>query len=106
YYIKEFEVDSNLRATLVVDASASMRYQGDAAAMSKYDYAATVAASLATLLIKQRDAAGLLLCDDQQRQYLPPAATRAQLAKIVDMLESASPDRTTEIGSVLNQAAE
>src|SRR3954470_22801192 len=55
YFIKRYEEESNLRATVLLDASASMRY--GRGAMTKFDYAATLAASLAWLCIKQRDAA-------------------------------------------------
>src|SRR5258706_8536207 len=60
YYIKRYEEETNFRATLLLDASASMRY-GRAAArgeggFTKFDYAATLAASLAVLCVKQRDA--------------------------------------------------
>src|ERR1044071_6458711 len=56
HFIKQYEEESNLRATIILDASASMKYGGRSAAMTKYDYAATLAASLAHLLIRQRDA--------------------------------------------------
>src|SRR5829696_5676301 len=54
FYIKRYEEESNLRATLLLDASASMRY--GRGAMTKFQYAATLAASLAALLVRQRDA--------------------------------------------------
>src|SRR6266404_5113303 len=68
YYIKRYEEETNFRATLLLDASASMRY-GRAAArgeggFTKFDYAATLAASLAVLCVKQRDAVGLALFDN------------------------------------------
>src|SRR3954471_16025787 len=87
YYVKRFEEESNLRGTILLDASASMRYGGKKSAMTKFEYAATLAASLCALLIKQRDAAGLALVDDSQRAWLRPAATAAQLTKIMDVLE-------------------
>src|SRR5688572_5310962 len=106
YFIKQYEEESNLRATIFVDASASMKYRGRRAAMSKFDYAATVAASLAALLVGQRDAVGLAMFDNVERAYLRPAATQAQLSKILDVLERARPDRETELGGVIVQVAE
>src|SRR5215510_9526053 len=103
FYIKQYEEESNLRATLVMDASASMRY--GSGAMTKFDYSATLAASLATLLIEQQDPVGLALIDTQQRQTLPPAATQAQLAQIMHQLEDALPDRETQLGPVLQTLA-
>jgi uncharacterized protein (DUF58 family) len=99
YYIKQYEEENNLRATLVMDASASMRY--GSGAMTKFDYAATLAASLATLLIEQQDPVGLALFDKEKRNVLAPAATQAQLAHIIHQLEDAKPDRETELGAVL-----
>lgn len=104
YYIKQYEEETNLRATIVMDCSASMKY--GSGAMTKFDYGATVAASLATLLIGQQDPVGLALFDSQQRELLPPAATQAQLARIHEQLEAAKPDRTTSLGVVLQTIAE
>jgi uncharacterized protein (DUF58 family) len=109
YYIKRYEEETNFRASLLVDASASMKYLGKAAekkgGMSKFDYAATLAASLAVMCIKQRDAVGLALFDQAERAWLRPSAQQSQLTKILDVLQSAKPDRTTELGAVLNKVA-
>ncbi len=99
FYIKQYEEESNLRATIVMDASASMRY--GKGAMTKFDYGATLAAALATLLIEQQDPVGLALFDKTERQLLPPAATQSQLAQIIGQLEAARPDRETDLGAVL-----
>ena len=99
FYIKQYEEESNLRATIVMDASASMRY--GSGPLTKFDYGATLAASLATLLVEQQDPVGLALFDKQQRQLLSPAATQSQLALIIGQLEEARPDRETDLGSVL-----
>jgi uncharacterized protein (DUF58 family) len=99
FYIKQYEEESNLRATIVMDASASMRY--GSGAMTKFDYGATLAASLATLLIDQQDPVGLALFDKDERKFLSPAATQSQLAQIIHFLEQAKPDRETELGPVL-----
>jgi uncharacterized protein (DUF58 family) len=99
YYIKQYEEESNLRAMIVMDASASMRY--GSGSMTKFDYAATVAASLATLLVEQQDPVGLALFDTQERSVLQPAATQSQLAAIIGQLENAKPDRETDLGAIL-----
>ena len=65
HFIKQYEEESNLRATLLVDASASMKY--GRGAMSKFNYAATIAASLAHLCVKQRDAVGMAIFDNAER---------------------------------------
>ena len=109
YYIKRYEEETNFRATLLLDASASMRYgrsaQRGEGGFTKFGYAATLAASLAVLCIKQRDAVGLALFDEAQRSWLRPSAAQSQLVKILDTLESAKPDRQTDLGLVLNNVA-
>jgi uncharacterized protein (DUF58 family) len=104
FYVKQYEEESNLRATLVLDCSASMRY--GSGPLNKFQYAATAAASLATLLVEQQDPVGLALFDQQTREVLPPAATQAQLARIVGLLEQAEPTRETELGAVLQTLCE
>jgi uncharacterized protein (DUF58 family) len=106
YVIKRYEEESNLRATILLDASRSMKYAGKKASMSKNDYAATLAASLAALCVRQRDAVGLALVDESQRTWLRPAATQAQLAKIIDALEKSAPDRKTDLGAIMNRVAD
>lgn len=102
FQIKRYEEESNLRCTILVDASRSMSYRTKSASRpSKYAYAATIATSLASLLVQQRDAVGLAVFDSDERMFLRSAATQAQLARIVDSLEKTTPERTTELGPVM-----
>jgi uncharacterized protein (DUF58 family) len=103
FHIKQYEEESDLRATIILDASASMRYGRES--MTKFDYAATLAASLAMLLVRQRDAVGLAVFDEAERAWLRPAATHAQLAKIIDILEKTKPNRRTDLATVMNKVA-
>lgn len=103
-YVKQYEQESNLRATLVMDASRSMRY--GSGPLNKFEYGATLAAAMAFLLVEQQDPVGLALFDSGERQVLPPAATQAQVAHIISMLEAAKPDRKTELGVVLASLAD
>jgi uncharacterized protein (DUF58 family) len=107
FQIKRYEEESNLRATIVLDASASMTYgnRNNDGSMTKFDYAATLSASMASLLIKQRDAVGLAVFDEQERSWLRPAATSSQLMKIINTLESTRPDRKTELSHVMKKVA-
>src|SRR5436305_9352533 len=89
YYIKEHEEETNLRAYLLVDASGSMGYRGRG--VSKFQYAQYVAASLAYLMLHQRDAVGLALYDDRLRSYLPPRNHSKQLPLLLRLLEEATP---------------
>src|SRR3972149_446999 len=58
YYVKQFEEDTNLRCLLLVDVSRSMQY--GSGALNKYEYACTIAASLAYLMLRQQDAVGCM----------------------------------------------
>jgi uncharacterized protein (DUF58 family) len=99
FYIKQYEEESNLRATLLLDTSASMRYGNGP--LNKFDFAATLTAALAHMLILQQDPVGLALFAKTHQTYLRPAATQAQYAQIIDALEAAEPSGETELGDVL-----
>src|ERR1700751_4099554 len=70
YYVKRFEEETELRAYLLIDSSASMVYRGGG--VSKLDYARMLAASLAYLLLKQQDQVGMVAFGERLRGYLPP----------------------------------
>jgi uncharacterized protein (DUF58 family) len=101
HYIKQYEEESNVRVTFVVDASASMNYRGSGAALSKFDYAATLVVSLAMLLARQQDPVGLVLFDEQAGTVLPPNATQAQVTVMSGLLQACKPARKTELGGLL-----
>jgi len=100
HYIKQYEEESNVRVTFVVDASASMNYRGSAI-LSKFDYAATLVVSLAMLLTRQQDPVGLVLFDEKANTVLPPNATQSQVLVMSGLLERCVPARKTELGGLL-----
>jgi uncharacterized protein (DUF58 family) len=100
HYIKQYEEESNVRVTFVVDASASMNYRGSAV-LSKFDYAATLVVSLAMLLTRQQDPVGLVLFDEKANTVLPPNATQSQVLVMSGLLERCVPARKTELGGLL-----
>jgi len=81
--VKEFEADTNLSALLLVDVSRSMDWSGDAARLSKSDYARRLAAALALLLLRQHDAVGVLCFDASIRSAVPPKSARGHWRRIV-----------------------
>src|ERR1700752_3168331 len=89
YFIKEYEDETNLRAYLLVDASGSMNYASDG--ISKFDYACTLAASLAYLIFKQAAAAGLVTFSSRVGAFIPPKAKRDYLIQILHALENRGP---------------
>ncbi|HEV2471333.1 MAG TPA: DUF58 domain-containing protein [Chthonomonadales bacterium] len=106
YHIKQFEEETNLKATILLDASSSMEYRGTNAALSKRDYAAITAAALSTLLMQQRDAVGLATFDSAVRQYIPPSSTSAHLRLLLETLERAGSRPSTGLGATLHDIAE
>ncbi len=98
YYIKEFEEETNLRAHLLVDASGSMAYRG--AHGSKFEYAQYVAASLAYLMLHQRDAVGLVTHDTRVRQIIKPKASAKHLLHLLRTLEETRPGGETSLAPI------
>jgi uncharacterized protein (DUF58 family) len=103
-YVKEFEEETNLRLALLVDASASMDYRSGP--LSKYDCAATLAASLAWLALSHGDAAGCAVFDDKVRASVPARTKRSQLTSVVEVLETPRGGRGTAFMPVLRSLAE
>jgi uncharacterized protein (DUF58 family) len=97
-YIKEYEEETNLKCHILLDCSRSMRYgEADQPAWSKFDHAATAAASLAFLLQQQQDAVGLVTFDSQIRTQLPPSSHPGQLKRLLHALEQTTVDHRTDI---------
>lgn len=107
FYIKQFEEETNLRTHILLDCSASMRYPEQPAAghLTKFEYAATLAASFAYLLIHQQDAAGLILFDNKVRTDLPPLSNRAHLRSIIGHIDRARLDEPTEARALFARLA-
>ena len=89
FYVKQFEDETNLRAVLVLDASASMGY--GPAGPSKFDTARLAAAALAYLLLSQSDAAGVLSQLNARRLYVPPRTHWAHFRAIAHALQRLQP---------------
>lgn len=104
YFIKQYESETNLRAHVILDCSASMRYpeQATKRRLNKFEYAATLAATLAYLLVQQHDAAGLVLFDDTIRATLEPSSNRVQLNSMVACIEQARLERPTGASGLFN----
>ncbi|BDG09618.1 DUF58 domain-containing protein [Anaeromyxobacter paludicola] len=102
YYVKRFEQETNLRAWLVVDASGSMGYRGDEKRLTKLDYASALAASLAYLLVRQQDAAGLVVVEDRVVRHVAPRAAASHLAQVVETLEGLAPSGPTSLGAAVD----
>jgi uncharacterized protein (DUF58 family) len=103
YFIKEYREATNLKATLVMDSSASMGYASDG--WSKFDYGSTLAASLAYLMLKQQDSVGLVTFSKKIEKVVPPKAAHDHLFAILKALEACTPQGETSVASVLQELA-
>jgi len=103
YYIKQFEQETNLRCHILIDNSKSMQF-GDAD-FNKFKYASILASALAFLMIRQQDAVGLFLFDDQIRNRIQPRSVPSLLPQFYSTIEKAKPGGDTQISQVLHQVA-
>ncbi|MGN6370052.1 MAG: DUF58 domain-containing protein [Phycisphaerae bacterium] len=109
YYIKQYEVTTNLKAHLVVDASGSMRYQGAYDRMSKFRYAQFVAVCLAYLILHQQDSVGLVTFDEKVRDFIPGRSASPHLFTIARTLDAIAPGASgneVPISAILHDIAE
>jgi uncharacterized protein (DUF58 family) len=104
FYVKEFEEETNLRAYILVDASASMGYSSGAS-VSKLHYACSLAAALTYLMLRQQDSVGLLTFTSKIKKYIPPRSTRGHLNVILTELEHLLPGETTNVSKSLELLA-
>lgn len=93
-YLKRYRGETNTQLTVMLDASASMAF--GSGQINKLEYARYLAASLCFLASHQRDAAGLIVFDDEVRNYVQPSGRQGQLARVMHALEKASPGTRTD----------
>jgi uncharacterized protein (DUF58 family) len=105
HYVKKFEEETNLECHLLLDVSASMAYQG-AAPMSKLEYGSVLAASLAFLMNRQRDATGLIAFDERIAFRMPASSRSGHLHALLLALERLQPGTRSDVGRPLHQLAE
>ena len=104
YYIKKFEDETNRRCYLVMDKSKSMEF--GSLDYTKYDYARTVAATLAYYLTLQRDATGLLTFDEDISDVLTARFRTGQFKRILSLLEKPSSGASTDLQRPLSHLAD
>ena len=104
FYIKQYEAETNLRCTLVVDVSESMHY--GKGALNKYNYACTVAACLGYLILKQQDAVGCITFDNGVRQIVPGRSQQIHIEAICKAMHVSKPQEKTDIEGILRRITE
>jgi uncharacterized protein (DUF58 family) len=103
-YVKQFEEETNLRAMVVCDISRSMAWTGDPeSVLPKLAYAQRLIAALALILIRQRDATGLIAFDDEVRTVLPPRARLSHWRQLVQVLGGLQAGEGTAAESALRR---
>lgn len=95
-YIKEYEEETNLKCHLIVDCSKSMRY-GEETGWSKFDYAATCAASLGYMMQQQQDSVGMVLFSNKIEKNFKTSSHPSHLKMLLHELEKTEPEDTTDV---------
>lgn len=102
-YVKQFEDETNARCMILLDASGSMAYASGE--LSKLEYGRTLAAAMAYLAFRQRDAAGLITFSDQLKEHLPTRYRQGHLMQILRALVETRADAGTDAAAALKQVA-
>ncbi len=102
--IKQYEEDTNLRCSLLIDSSASMSYGQGAA--TKFEFASILAACISLLVLKQQDAVGSVLFDNKIRTRVPLRTSQRHLTDILASLEYAAPQDKTNLDSLFRDVVQ
>ncbi|MBT5908606.1 MAG: DUF58 domain-containing protein [Opitutae bacterium] len=103
YFVKLFDAETNFLANLLLDASSSMTF--GSGNITKLEYAKYMAASLAYLIVDQRDSAGVGIFDGELQQYIEPKSTLGILADISREMEKVEPQPRTNVANILHEFA-
>lgn len=104
YYIKQFEEETNLRATIMVDSSNSMAFKSNAP-ISKLEYGKLLAAALGFIIINQRDALGLGIFNNKLNFFLRPQSKYSHYRDYINFLDDIRPSGKTKFSESLNEIA-
>jgi uncharacterized protein (DUF58 family) len=104
-YVKQYEEETNLKAHILLDTSASMAYRFGTG-LTKLEYGCYLTAVLAQLMIRQQDAVGLTTFDRKVRLDLPARASPRHFDEMMHQLEALRPGHTTSLGATLNGLAD
>jgi uncharacterized protein (DUF58 family) len=103
-YVREYEEETNMTCTLILDASNSMSYRSEG--ISKLAYGCYLAAALTYLMVQQRDQVGLLVFDETVRERIPPRSSPSHMKYILDRLERVGPKGRTGLAQCLHPVVE
>ncbi len=103
FYLKQYEEETNLRCTIMLDCSRSMAYGEAGEGTSKFDFASLLTAVLGILLQQHQDAVGAVLFDTDVRTVLPPSNVRGQLDRLFTALAECEPDHRSDVDEVFGK---
>jgi len=103
-YIKEYELETNLRSHILLDTSESMDYGSKD--VTKLELASHIAASMAYLILRQQDSVGMVCFDKEVKTFIPTSSSMGHLRPILGTLASSTAQNKTDLGIVLNTLAE
>lgn len=104
YYIKQYEQETNLKSYILLDVSESMSYTSGP--MSKLEYGGCIAASLAYLMLQQQDSVGLVLFDDEIREFVRDSGHPSHLKLMTQRIEQFKPAGKTKVRGIFDDLAE
>ena len=105
-YLKQYEEETNLISYLLLDTSESMQYQGPNSPLSKLDYAKCIAATLAHLILRQQDSAGLITFDNKINTMVRASANPSHLKQLLHVMETTPAAKKTSTGPIFHDLAE
>ena len=104
FFVKRYEEETNLKAHIIIDQSASMGYSSHS--MSKLEYSKILGASFSYMLIKNQDAVGLYMFNSKIKKTIPPRSTRSHLNLILMEMNKIKPRSQTDIAKALHECAD
>lgn len=104
YYVKQYEEETNLKAYILLDHSGSMGYKSSG--ITKLEYGKTLAAAISLLLLKQRDAVGLVTFRDKVKEIMPPSSAMGWLDSLLIRMTSLDAEGETKVSAALLNIAE
>ena len=104
YYVKKFDEETNVECHVLLDVSGSMGY--GSASVTKLAYGSFLAASLAYLMHRQRDAVGFMAFDVDIVTHLAASARPGHLRSVLLALDQVSLGRRSNVAKPLHQLAD
>jgi len=103
YFVKQFEMETNLVCHFVLDISASMRY-GEGL-QQKLAYASQMIATLGYAVVRESDKVSLATFDEEVRGIIAPSNSMAQIIRMTELLDDSKAVAKTRMNECLTEIA-